>query len=171
MKKVIYKLEKEYPILDWKTKKFVRNLKAEDLDGRLAMEIEHDNITEIWIDDKSRIVYTTKEGGGAFIVTPGMPGKSGFLGRFEIEPELLKEVQGNWEHYAAIIAVNLGTTYFDELGVYYCVVGNTLWEIAEPNRADNSLTVFLGEKEKTFYFRRIWPNEREKRGLPAGRFL
>lgn len=171
MKKQKYTLEKEIPILDWRTKEIVRNLRAEELDGRLVQEIEHDNVAEVFFDDERNIVYTTTEGGGAFIVTPGQPAKLGFLGRFDIDPGLLSKVDNNWQHYAALIAANVGTRYVEELSIYYCVVGNTLWEIAEPEKADNYLTLYQGEEEKTFYFRRIWPKEREERGLSAGNTL
>lgn len=168
MLKTSYKLEKEIPILDWKTNKFVRNLREEDLTEALIEELQHDNIKEIFLNGKNEIIYETLEGGGRFVADPFETTKCGNIGRYEIDPDYLADLYGNWLLYAAEIAVNVGTFWIDQYKVFHCVVGNTLWEITDYEHADRFVTLYKDNEGKTFYFRRIWPKERDQRGIPAG---
>lgn len=171
MEEKTYKLEKDIPVLDWKTKKFVRNLETGDLDGLLLWEIEHENVSEIWINDNKTILYTTKEDSGLSIVNPGNPFILGFVGCFEIQPELLSKVKGNLEHYAALMGISLFCRRIESLGIYQNFTRNSLWEITVEEKADISVKVFSSGIDETFHFRRIWPKEREERGLPFSRIF
>lgn len=166
-----YKLEKDIPVKSWKTKEFVRNLKTEDLDGLLLWEIEHDNVSEIWINDDKTILYTTKEDSGLSIVNPGNPFILGFVGCFEIQPELLSKVKGNLEHYAALMGISLFCRRIESLGLYQNFTRNSLWEITVEEKADVSVKVFSPEQTKYFIFV-VSYQRREKKGdcQPDGSF-
>ena len=170
MKKQKYTLEKEIPILDWKTKEFVRNLRPEDLSGDFAWELEHDNVKEILIDKKGEITYQTYEGGYT-IVTPFDEGKLGDLGSLRIDSNALEYLRGDWKLYAAHMAINVGVKYIEKYNVYFNIVGINVWEETDQEHADRSITLFLGHKKETFHFRRIWPKEKKSRGIPEGSLL
>lgn len=168
MKKISYKIEKQIPIYHWKTGEVVRYLEEKDMSAELAWELEHNNVVKIELSPFKDLTYETLEGFGKHVLYPGSKGKNGDLGRFEIEPKLLEEIDYSWLKYAAVIAINLGTEWIEEYKVLNCVVGNTLWEVTEKEHADRTVTIFWGDDEMTYSFRRIWPEERKKRGIPEG---
>lgn len=168
MEKTSYKIEKRIPIYHWKTGEVVRYLKEEDMSAELAWELEHNNVVKIELSPFNDLVYETLEGFGKHVLYPGSKGKNGDLGRFEIDRKMFEEIDCSWLKYAAVIAVNIGTYWIEEYKVFNCVVGNTLWEVTDKEHADRTVTIFLDDDEMTYSFRRIWPEERESRGIPGG---
>lgn len=168
MEKTSYKIEKQIPIYHWKTGEVVRYLKEEDMSAELAWELEHNNVVNLELNQANELIYQTFESYDRFVVEPGSKGKNGDLGRFEIDRELFEGIDHNWLKYAAIVAINLGTYWIEEYKVLNCVVGNTVWEVTDKEHADRTVTIFLGDDEMTYSFRRIWPEERESRGIPGG---
>lgn len=167
MNKATFKLEKDYPVLDWKTKEFVRNLRSEELNNGLAWELEYDNVNEILIDNKGDITYRTHE--GAYIISSLFDeGKLGDLGSLRIDPDALEYLKGDWKLYAAQIAINVGVKYIEKYNVYFNIVGINVWEETDQEHADRSITLFLNNKREKFHFRRIWPKEKGSRGIPEG---
>lgn len=168
MEKTFYKIEKDIPIYHWKTGEVVRYLKEEDMSAELAWELEHNNVVNLELNQANELMYQTFESYDRFVVEPGSKGKNGDLGRFEIDRELFEGIDRNWLKYAAIVAINLGTYWIEEYKVLNCIVGNTVWEVTDKEHADRTVTIFLDDKEITYSFRRIWPEEKESRGIPEG---
>ena len=166
MEKTSYKIEKDIPIYHWKTGEVVRYLEENDMSAELDWELEHNNVAKIELSPLNDLIYETFEGGGKFVVEPGSKGKNSDLGRFEIDRKLFEEINCSWLKYAAIVAINVGTNWIEDYKVLNCVVGNTIWEVTDKEHADRTVTIFNDDDEKTYSFRRIWPDERERRGIP-----
>lgn len=161
-----FKLEKNIPVLDEKTKEFVRNLTENDLSETLSLELKHDNILEILLDSQNRLKYKTKESSCYYQVDTKVLPKLGYLGRFEIDMKFLQSMDNNWQDYAAVIAINLGNKYIEEHNIYFNSILQSVWEVTDDEHADNSVTIFTEDEERTYCFRRIWLDERHKRGIP-----
>lgn len=166
MKRDKFKLEERIPVLDERTKGFVRYLTQEDISETLSLELAHDNVLEILMDAKGGLKYKTKESRCSYQVDTRVLPKLGYLGRFEIDSRLFESMGNNWQDYAAVIAVNVGNKYIEKYNVYFNVILQSVWEATDSENADNSVTIYTPDEERTFYFRRIWMNERQQRGIP-----
>lgn len=161
MNKTTFKLEKDYPILDWRTREFIRNLRPEDLDDAFAWELDHDNVREIILNHMDDVMYVTYE--SAWRTSYGEEGEKaiGDMGRYEVKKDL-------WDIYSFWYGISeTGAHYVKRYDIYHCTNANTLWEATDKEHADRYATLYDGKEEKTFYFRRVWPKERNERGLPT----
>ena len=156
VRKIISELGLSIPVYSFGNDKVIRYLSDEELSAEFVKEYLHGQIHRVEVNDKGEIFYSTlRRKHTRFYMNPGEE-LNGNCGIFMPTPTDLLYYADDIDYIAACYAVGVCRRESENKERFVNDISGERWEKSDSQNCDRYVTLIVGDKHYTYYFKRIW---------------